>query len=330
MKSHLRERIRWIWFNLIILIILTLGCVSEVASQRKTWLFLGNSITYNGRYVDYIETSLLLQRGESAPEIINLGLSSETLSGMSEPDHPFPRPALLSRLTACLDSVNPTQVIACYGINCGIYAPFDSIRFAAYTTGIRQLIQETKAKNIKLILMTPGPFAAAVAPPLTPDTVENYSYQQPYPQYNAVMEQYANWLLTEVRQDSLTGVEVINIFDPLTQNLQAAYSSDDPIHPNPTGHALIAEAFLKQFELSSYPTILSTGYDSTQQDLQWKEIESLVKAQRLSYDRALLNRIGHGNPMIQNEDEQDWEQIQQNYQVSKKQLSSTLERISGD
>ena len=33
-------------------------------------------------------------------DIVNLGLGSETVSGLSEPDHPYPRPDLHERIDA--------------------------------------------------------------------------------------------------------------------------------------------------------------------------------------------------------------------------------------
>ena len=73
------------------------------------WLFLGDSITQAGSYVDYIETWLLLHEAQP-PEIIDLGLSSETVSGLSEPDHPFPRPNLHNRLDKVLVRTRPDVV----------------------------------------------------------------------------------------------------------------------------------------------------------------------------------------------------------------------------
>src|SRR5579872_6429319 len=55
-------------------------------------VFLGDSITHAGGYVALIEAQLRLQNPGHVPEIINLGLPSETCSGLSEPEHPFPRP----------------------------------------------------------------------------------------------------------------------------------------------------------------------------------------------------------------------------------------------
>ena len=45
----------------------------DIASKQK-WLFLGDSITQAGHYVDYIETRYLLNT-ENRPAMIDLGLT---------------------------------------------------------------------------------------------------------------------------------------------------------------------------------------------------------------------------------------------------------------
>ena len=63
----------------------------------KRILFMGDSITHAGHYIALIETQLRMN-GQVVPEMINLGLPSETACGLSEPDHPFPRPDVHERL----------------------------------------------------------------------------------------------------------------------------------------------------------------------------------------------------------------------------------------
>ena len=86
------------------------------ASQRI--VFLGDSITYQGDYVAYFDTWLERSSRTNKPEILNLGLPSETISGLSEKGHAggrFPRPNLFERLDRVLEKTKPDLVIACYG-----------------------------------------------------------------------------------------------------------------------------------------------------------------------------------------------------------------------
>ena len=115
--------------------------------KDKKILFLGDSITHNGLYVDFFETYLIQYYFSSYDgSIIRLGLSSETVSGLSEVDHPFPRPCLHERLGRTLKAINPDIVFLCYGMNDGIYAAYDEERFNAFKNGM------LKARLVKTMI----------------------------------------------------------------------------------------------------------------------------------------------------------------------------------
>src|SRR5690606_17748012 len=120
-------------------------------SDAKQILFLGNSITYAGDYVTLFESFYLTPNPASTAEVINVGLPSETVSGLSEPGHAdgaFPRPWLFSRLNSVLEKTQPDVVFACYGMNDGIYLPFDEERFTAYKVGMERLRAELKRAGV--------------------------------------------------------------------------------------------------------------------------------------------------------------------------------------
>ena len=85
--------------------------------------------------------------------VINLGLSSETVSGLSEEGHAggrFPRPNLHERLSRILAKTKPDLVFACYGMNCGIYQPADPKRLKSYQVGILKLREAIKGELIHI------------------------------------------------------------------------------------------------------------------------------------------------------------------------------------
>ena len=100
---------------------------AEMLAGAGRVLFLGDSITYSGQYVELIEAYFVTRFPKRQIEFLNLGLPSETVSGLSEPGHAggaFPRPDLHERLARVLEKTKPDVVIACYGMNDGIYLPF--------------------------------------------------------------------------------------------------------------------------------------------------------------------------------------------------------------
>ena len=102
-----------------------------LAGVRRV-VFLGDSITYAGGYIAYLEAFLRLDDPKLRCEFLDLGLPSETVSGLTEPGHAggqFPRPDLHERLDRVLAQTKPDLIVACYGMNDGIYHPFSEARF---------------------------------------------------------------------------------------------------------------------------------------------------------------------------------------------------------
>jgi lysophospholipase L1-like esterase len=284
----------------LIPILLCIFPVLSFAGER--WLFLGDSITQAGYYVDYVETWMLMNE-ENPPEIIDLGLSSETVSGLSEENHPGRRPYIHNRLSKVLERVKPDVVIACYGMNCGIYHPFSKDRFTAYRQGIRKLVEESQAIGAEVILITPPPYAGRVKPKAPPQEGEPYGYRTPSPDYNEVLERYAEWILSLEKKkgfwglfsiNGIKGVRSVTVRPGIERFMEACYPKE-PVHPNEYGHLLMGEAFLQGIGKNTGSSLLETGENDLAKDPKWKKLHDLVRQQRELYDRSLLNDIGHGN-----------------------------------
>ena len=208
-------------------------CLKDV----KRVVFLGDSITHAGTYIAYVETFLRTRDPSFAVEFINCGLSSETVSGLSEPGHAggqFPRPDVHERLERVLAATKPDLVVACYGMNCGIYEPFDEGRFAKYQEGMKSLKAKVEAAGARFIVMTP-PFYDDLRAP------KKFAY-------NEVLDRYAEWLIAR-RAD---GWQVIDLHVPMTAEIKKRRETDpkftfqpDGVHPNDAGHWAVAQQVLK-------------------------------------------------------------------------------------
>ena len=136
------------WFGLLPLLLVLCADSATAAAAKppldgvKRVVFLGDSITHAGQYVEFVEAWFRTRHPARAVEFLDIGLPSETVSGLSEDGHAggkFPRPDLHERLERVLAKSKPDLVVACYGMNCGIYLPFAEERFAKYRDGMERL-----------------------------------------------------------------------------------------------------------------------------------------------------------------------------------------------
>lgn len=158
----------------------------------KRIVFLGDSITHNGQYLEFLET-ILLTETSYRPEVIAVGLSSETVSGLSEPGHAdgkFPRPDLHERLDRVLAKTKPNLVVACYGMNDGIYFPLKEERFQKYVEGMKKLREKAKAAGADIVHVTPPTFdPVPIKDRVLPAGLD--AYPKPFEGYNRVLDRYS-------------------------------------------------------------------------------------------------------------------------------------------
>ena len=149
--------------RLLIPLLLALTALTVRASDARV-AFLGDSITYDGRWPALVESALRATPQFADADIVNLGLPSETVSGLSEEGHAggqFPRPCLHERLERVLTAFEPTLVLACYGMNDGIYLPADQTRLKAFQDGILKLKSAAEKHGARIIFITPPLFRPA-------------------------------------------------------------------------------------------------------------------------------------------------------------------------
>jgi lysophospholipase L1-like esterase len=213
-------------------------------------VFLGDSITQDGRYVEDIEAYLIAKHPEIRIDVVKLGLSSETTEGLTEPDHPFPRPDIHDRLESALTKTRPDVVVACYGMNDGIYHPFSNERFKAYQDGVRKLIRRIQAAGATVVLVTPPPFeAVAAGAKVVGADAPKFGYETPYRLYDEeVLEPYGRWILG-LRSE---GLMAIDIHTPMKEEADRKRAGDpafalaaDGVHPGADGHWIMARAILE-------------------------------------------------------------------------------------
>ncbi|HEX3135250.1 MAG TPA: GDSL-type esterase/lipase family protein, partial [Planctomycetota bacterium] len=188
-----RRHLSITFVGLLLIVSATLPAAVDDVLMKGRVLILGDSITHAGGWVTSLAQQLARHHGR-LPDIVAIGLASETASGLSEKDHPFPRPCVHERLGRALERIKPQVVLACYGMNDGIYWPLDEVRLKAFQQGIGKLIADCRAAGVQVILLTPPPFdAQPVKAKLRPAGAEDYSYKAPFEGYGGVLAAFATW-----------------------------------------------------------------------------------------------------------------------------------------
>lgn len=213
---------------------------NPIPKKVKRILFIGNSITYAGKYVTDVETYFTIHYPGKNYEFINVGLPSETVSGLSEEGHAdgrFPRPDLHERLARVLAATKPDLVFACYGMNDGIYLPFDEQRFQKFKDGIIWMHDAVIKSRAKIVHLTPPIFDE-----------RNGGHTG----YAEVLDKYSEWLIS---QRYTANWEIVDIHFPMKKYLLDQRTKDpefalarDGVHPDDKGHWLMAKQILLYFE----------------------------------------------------------------------------------
>lgn len=282
----------------------TNGLAQEVPAPLdgvKRVVFLGDSITYAGQYVEDVEAILRLKYPALPCEFLDLGLPSETVSGLSEPGHAggkFPRPDLHERLDRVLDQTRPGLVVACYGMNDGIYHPLSDERFAKFQEGMRYLRAHAEARGAKVVHLTPPVFDPV---PIKARTLPagRDEYRQPYAGYDEVLDRYSAWLLEQRSR----GWVVVDIHGPMKRFLAAERKRDpkyhlagDGVHANATGHWLIARQLLEHWGIPADVLAAADIEEAVGEFPHGAEVLKLVQERQRLLKDAWLTATKHQRP----------------------------------
>jgi lysophospholipase L1-like esterase len=272
-----------------------------LAGVRRV-IFLGDSITYSGQYIEFIEAYLRIHSPALPCELLDLGLPSETVSGLSEPGHAggkFPRPDLHERLDRVLNQARPDLIVACYGMNDGIYYPLDAERFARFKDGMHALRKRAEGVGAKVLHVTPPVFDPV---PIKARTLPAglAEYPQPFEGYDEVLAHYSHWLLAQ----RASGWDVVDVHGPMARFLAQERAVDpgfrlasDGVHINAAGHWLIAREVLLHWGLPAPGLAGTTSGEQVFAKLpHGPEVLKLVQQKQRLLKDAWLSATGHKRP----------------------------------
>lgn len=249
-------------------------------------VLIGDSITDGGTFPALVESFARIN-GRTEFEYINLGVSSENTTALTEEGHPFPRPCVFNRLDRILQQVEGTWATVMYGENDAVYQPFSAERFERYQQGITRLVDRLKYAGFRVALMTPTPFdPISFGGTLTEESP--CPFGTVYGGYNDVMKAYAGWI-----RESAVADKVIDVYTPVSDYLAARrrenpkFKTGDGIHQGAEGNFLIARELLRALF-----DIQIGEFDQT----PIPSIYPLVRKKSAYIHRYYKELIGHDNP----------------------------------
>ncbi len=259
-------------------------------------LVMGDSISDDGRYIAMINAYLKFSGLERRVRLMNAGVSSETLSGLSEPGHPFPRPCGLDRLDRAIAMTQPDWVLLFYGMNDGIYYPLEERRFAAFRGGVEEAVRRVHRAGCKAAVATPIPFdRASYRGALYPLGETDYGYDRAYEGYDEVLAAYSEWILAAMPGKAEL---VVDLRKPMEEDRRTLRAADpaavtgDGIHPDDHGHWVMARALMKAMFNRSLTDFGDRLIETEAGRSYWRKMMRLEMMEH----RQLKETIGHGLP----------------------------------
>ena len=202
-----------------------------------TIVFLGDSITHQSLYTQYLEDFFYTRLPQ-----VQLHFHNSGVGGAKAAD-------ALARFDRDVAHYKPKYVAVLLGMNDGGVKPYDDALFQAYRRDMLQLADRIQQIGAIPLWMTPTMYDAGAARqsdrPVPPERTEFY---------NATLAYYGAWLRELAVQK---GGAFIDLYGPLNAATWQARRSDpkftlirDAVHPDAPGQLIMASAFLEDLQLS--------------------------------------------------------------------------------
>lgn len=250
--------------------------------------------------MDDVEAYIVTRFPQRHFEFINVGLSSETVSGLSEASEKNPRPDLHERLGRILEKTKPDWVFVCYGMNDGIYSPPDDARFKAFQDGMKSVHEQIAAAGVKNIIHVTPPVFDPVGAKARISTNGLFGFSHPYQGYNKTLDQFSDWLVGQRK----AGWQVADLHSGMNQWLADQRERDanfnytkDGVHPDGNGHWAMAKQILLYLGAADVENDKSPAA-MVAANPHGAEILKLVHEQEQLLRDAWLTFTGHTRPGV--------------------------------
>ncbi|TLD71179.1 hypothetical protein FEM03_09755 [Phragmitibacter flavus] len=201
------------------------------------FIFIGDSITHQCLYTQYVENFFYINRPELGIQFRNAGISGDRALDV------------LNRFDEDIAAFKPTIATILLGMNDGSYKDFDRAVFDTYTKGMTELLDKLDAINCRVVIMSPTMFDHQ-SWDITIKQKPDYAKGRIVTGYNAVLGYYGKWL----QQTALDrGYGFVDLFGPLNDITVHQRKTDpaytlvaDAIHPGSHGQYVMAKSLVEQ------------------------------------------------------------------------------------
>jgi lysophospholipase L1-like esterase len=216
-----------------------------------TFVFLGDSITHQCLYTQYVEDYVYTRYPDRRIHFHNAGVGGDIAQNA------------LDRFDEDVAPYKPRFISILLGMNDGSYRPFDQAIFDRYQAGMTTLLDRIQALGASAIPMTPTMHDARAARmgPRASEPRDTY--------YNGVLSLYGAWLREMAQQ---RGLGFVDMYGPLNQITldQRRTAPDwtmikDAVHPGATGQVVMAAALIAD----AFPKTQVCGITISQKDGKW-------------------------------------------------------------
>jgi lysophospholipase L1-like esterase len=191
-------------------------------------VFLGDSITEQQLYTNYVETYLATRYPELKLTFFNAGWGGDTAPGGC------------ARLERDVLALKPDLVTICYGMNDGGYCPLNPGILDRFNAGMRELVSRLKAAGVRVVLLTPGMADVSARPDLAAVAYNTRS-----------LRALADAVLALAAAEQLPAADLHKLMNDADAAAKAAEPAfcmiPDSIHPDPAGHLIMAFGVLQAF-----------------------------------------------------------------------------------
>ncbi len=202
-----------------------------------TLVFLGDSITHQCLYTQYVEDYFYTRYPERRIHFHNAGVGGDTAQNA------------LDRFEEDVAAYKPNVVTILLGMNDGGYKGFDQTTFDRYQTGMTSVLDKIKELGAAAVPITPTMHDARAA------RLRNKPSEPRDTYYNGVLALYGAWLREMAQQRGLGFADMYTPLNQITVEERRAKPDwtmiPDAVHPGATGQFVMATALISDMATKS-------------------------------------------------------------------------------